>query len=237
MRYSTSGTQDAAYIQSIDRSNNNFLYPLNISASYLNLNADKFSVGNSTPQAQLDVDNEIFIRASTKPWDNDTGKGLYMRYSNNGGQDGSYIQSIDRSNGNSLFSMNFYSSLFTFNTGNVGIKTTNPNYDLEVNGTVRATTFSAVSPPSWPDFVFRKSYELITLEELEEHIDEKGHLPEIPSEAEVAEDGINLGEMDAKLLQKIEELTLYMIDLNKEVKQLKSKNQELEERVKSLENE
>ncbi len=72
------------------------------------------------------------------------------------------------------------------------------------------------------DFVFENDYELRTLEEVEQHINEKGRLPEIPSETEVTENGINLGEMNAKLLQKIEELTLYYnrakqaeFDLNK----------------------
>lgn len=73
----------------------------------------------------------------------------------------------------------------------------------------------------WSDFVFENDYDLPTLEEVEEHIAENGHLPEIPSEAEVTENGINLGEMDAKLLQKIEELTLYLIEQNKEIKELK----------------
>ena len=86
------------------------------------------------------------------------------------------------------------------------------------------------------NFVFESGYELRTLEEVEEHIKEKGHLPEVPSEAEVVENGINLGEMDAKLLQKIEELTLYMIDMNKRMNQLEMENQELKAKVNKLEN-
>ncbi|MNG14892.1 hypothetical protein D3C84_986840 [compost metagenome] len=64
-----------------------------------------------------------------------------------------------------------------------------------------------------------------TLQEVEKHINEKGHLENIPSEEEVLENGINLGEMNAKLLQKIEELTLYTIEQNKQIKQLKNENQ------------
>ena len=84
---------------------------------------------------------------------------------------------------------------------------------------------------NWSDFVFYDNYKFRSFEEVEEHIAEKGHLPEIPSESEVTENGINLGEMDAKLLQKIEELTLYMIDVNKRVKELESENQELKEEI------
>ncbi len=72
---------------------------------------------------------------------------------------------------------------------------------------------------------------------MEKHIEEKGHLPEIPSEVEVTKNGINLGEMDSKLLMKVEELTLYMIQMNKDMIELKAKNKKLEEKVQSLENE
>jgi small-conductance mechanosensitive channel len=67
----------------------------------------------------------------------------------------------------------------------------------------------------WPDFVFKKEYNLPTLENVEKHINEKGHLENIPSEEEVLKNGISLGEMNSKLLQKIEELTLYMIEMKK----------------------
>ncbi|MFH6983760.1 hypothetical protein [Marinoscillum luteum] len=120
--------------------------------------------------------------------------------------------------------------------GHVGIGTTNPdpNFKLSVNGSIRSKEVKVEA--NWSDFVFYDNYELRTLEEVEKHIAENGHLPEIPSEAEVTENGINLGEMNAKLLQKIEEITLYMIDINKQVQQLTLENQELKEKVLSLEN-
>ncbi len=118
--------------------------------------------------------------------------------------------------------------------GNVGIGTENPDAELAVNGTIH-TKEVKVDLIGWSDFVFEESYDLPSLEQVEAQIKEKGHLKDIPSAAEVAENGIYLGEMDAKLLQKIEELTLYMIDLNKqvqtqktEIEQLKAKNALLE---------
>lgn len=113
--------------------------------------------------------------------------------------------------------------------GFIGIGLTNPNFNLEVNGSIKGTTLHT-STQSWSDFVFEKNYKLLTLEEVEQHINKNGHLPEIPSEADVTENGINLGEMDAKLLQKIEELTLYVIEQNKQI-------QELRKEVLALKNE
>ncbi len=94
------------------------------------------------------------------------------------------------------------------------------------NGTISATTYIAVSPP-WADFVFNKDYKLATLEEVENYIKEKGHLKDIPSAKEVAKNGVNLGQIDSKLLQKIEELTLYTIQQEKKIKELEKENQKL----------
>ena len=76
-------------------------------------------------------------------------------------------------------------------------------------------------PACWPDFVFAKDYNLRPLSELEQFIKENHHLPEIPTEAEVQENGIDLGSMQSKLLLKIEELTLYILDLQKQIDELK----------------
>lgn len=112
--------------------------------------------------------------------------------------------------------------------GRLGIGTTNPDTELSVNGTIH-TKEVKVDLNGWPDFVFEKDYDLRNLKELEEYINENKHLPKIPSEAEVNENGINLGEMNSRLLQKIEELTLYMIDMNKRISQLEQENSELRE--------
>tara|TARA_R110000796_G_scaffold250650_2_gene380107 strand:+ start:4294 stop:4599 length:306 start_codon:yes stop_codon:yes gene_type:complete len=91
---------------------------------------------------------------------------------------------------------------------------------LAVEGSIGAREIK-VEVSAWSDFVFEKNYDLPTLKEVEQHINKKGHLKDIPSAQEVKENGIQLGEMNAKLLQKIEELTLYVIQLNKENQEIK----------------
>ena len=96
-------------------------------------------------------------------------------------------------------------------------------YRLAVDGKVRCREVR-VTNSGWADFVFEKDYDLPTLEEVESYIQNNKHLPDVPSAAEVLENGTDLGEIDAILLQKIEELTLYIIDLNKEIEELKKNN-------------
>jgi hypothetical protein len=103
--------------------------------------------------------------------------------------------------------------------GNLGIGISTPSEKLAVNGNIRAKEIK-VENANWPDYVFSKSYPLPTLQETEEHIKEKGHLPGIPSASEVKTNGFDLGDMNAKLLQKIEELTLHLIEQNKNQKVL-----------------
>ncbi len=105
--------------------------------------------------------------------------------------------------------------------GNVGIgTTTNLSEKLNVNGNIRARAV-IVTPDGWADYVFDPSYKLPDLKTTEQFIKENNHLPEIPSAKEVEKSGIELGQMNALLLKKIEELTLYMIGQNKELAELK----------------
>jgi len=123
------------------------------------------------------------------------------------------------------------------NGGDVGIGTATPDSKLSVNGEIH-TKEVKVDLVGWSDFVFEKGYDLPSLEEVEHHISDKGHLQDIPSAADVASNGIKLGEMDAKLLQKIEELMLYTIQQQKEIDALlkvKKQNDELAQRIHKLE--
>lgn len=114
--------------------------------------------------------------------------------------------------------------------GNVGIGTDNPKNKLDVAGTIRATEVRIEALP-WSDFVFNKDYKLRSLEEVKAHIDEYKHLPDIPSEAEVTENGISLGTMQSKLLQKIEELTLYLIEQNVRIEELEKENVRIKQEI------
>jgi hypothetical protein len=111
--------------------------------------------------------------------------------------------------------------------GNLGIGTTTPKERLSVNGKIRAHEIR-VETASWPDYVFAKDYKLPSLQETEKHINENGHLPGIPSAQDVKTNGIDLGEMHAKLLQKIEELTLHVIEQNKQLQLQNRRINELE---------
>jgi hypothetical protein len=110
-------------------------------------------------------------------------------------------------------------------TGNVGIGTLNINdatYKLYVETGIR-TRKVKVDQAGWPDYVFHPTYQLRPLGELEQFIQQQHHLPEVPSAEEVQKNGLDLGENQAALLKKIEELTLYIIEQNKRIEKLEAK--------------
>lgn len=115
--------------------------------------------------------------------------------------------------------------------GEVGIGTNDPaGWKLAVNGKIRAKEIKVET--DWSDFVFEEGYNLPSLQDVEKHIEINGHLQDIPSAKDVAENGIFLGEMDSKLLQKIEELMLYTIQQNKRI-ELLEKELEILKRIRN----
>jgi hypothetical protein len=114
--------------------------------------------------------------------------------------------------------------------GGIGIGTTSipTGYKLAVNGKIIATEVLVELYSDWPDYVFNRKYNLLPLQELKKYIETNNHLPEVPAANEVKEEGINLGDMDAILLKKIEELTLYVISLKEENNILKKRMEKLE---------
>jgi hypothetical protein len=104
--------------------------------------------------------------------------------------------------------------------GAVGIGTyTTTGYKLAVGGNIRSK--EVVVETGWADFVFAKDYKLPSLVEVEKYIKANNHLPEIPSAEEIQTNGLKVGEVQTKMMQKIEELTLYIIEMKKEIEALK----------------
>ena len=130
-----------------------------------------------------------------------------------------------------------------FLLGKVGIETSYvpSDYKFAVNGDIIAEEIQVMERIHWPDYVFDAEYELMPLAELETEIETLGHLPGVPSAEEVEENGHALGKMDAILLEKVEELTLHLIEINKqmaaqqaEIDSLKTENEDLKTEVSEL---
>jgi len=106
--------------------------------------------------------------------------------------------------------------------GNLGVGTTDPKHKLDVNGTIRAREV-VIDLEGGADFVFDENYVLRPLDEVHNFIQANKHLPEIPSAADMVKNGLDMGEFQIKLLQKIEELTLYIIEQERRIKELENK--------------
>lgn len=106
---------------------------------------------------------------------------------------------------------------------------------LAVDGKVLCEELEVQLSQDWPDYVFDEDYDLMPLEELEENLRRDKHLPGVPSAEEIATGGLEVGAMQARTMEKIEELTLYVLDLNRELKSVKKENAALKQRLAALE--
>jgi|GEM_PF-1241346 len=132
-------------------------------------------------------------------------------------------------------SNNYY--LFLGDNGNVGIGTDNPGtFRLAVEGKIGAREIKVTLQNPWPDYVFDPGYSLMNLDDLACYIEENNHLPGMPSATEIRDnEGIELGDMQVKQMEKIEELYLLLIDMNEKLKAVTDENEQLKNRISSLE--
>jgi hypothetical protein len=212
-----------------------YFYTNNVSRMMLDT-LGNIGIGTEFPKQKIHiVDGNILIsRTSTKAPGSTNGSILFGSDVTNNYLYGSWgIEYLSQDGANGL---NFWQPassntnvnnyvLFLNDNGNVGIGTYNPQAKLAVNGEILAKSVRVnTSSIYWPDYVFSPEYELMELNDLKNYVEKNKHLPGIQSAKEVGEHGeVDLGEMNTKLLEKIEELTLYIIDLQKQIDELKGK--------------
>ena len=193
-------------------------------------------IGLSNPRAKLTVLNGTINAANNTEVIQVAGKNPMLIFSDNNGNDYAYIKSITDlaltpqfaragieigAAGNDIYlSSGGYLPALMINgtTNNVGIGTNNPTYKLSVNGNIRSK--EVVVETGWADYVFDEKYVLPPLCEVEKFIQINNHLPNIPSASEIEKNGLLLGDTQKKMMEKIEELTLYMIEANKKIEKL-----------------
>ncbi len=193
-------------------------------------------IGFATPESKLDIAGQDGLRIF--------GYQPFMTLLDNNSYHSSRIQSA---NGDLVFwkgvanwntgGYDYDAPMIIKDNGNVLIGTPykDPGYKLAVGGKVICEELKVQLRGSWPDYVFSPTYKLRPLEEVEAHIKSENHLPGIPAAAELEKEGIEVGDMQQKMMEKIEELTLYLIEQNKRLGQLEAENNTLRVRLDKAE--
>jgi hypothetical protein len=148
------------------------------------------------------------------------------RYNIGGGTAGSWVATdplFEIGNGSSA--SNLSNALTVLKNGNVGIGMPTPQVKLYVAGGIRADSITITNGGA--DFVFDENYDLRSLEKVEQFIKENKHLPDVQTAEQMQKEGVSVGTLQTKLLQKVEELTLYMIEQNKRIQKLEEENKKL----------
>lgn len=205
-----------------------------------NTNTGNVGIGTASPQGMLHVSSsgnpprvifENLANASAQRY-------VTLDFNHSNGT-GARIRAVRESGNTDGMSLLFYTQRLNGSldekmringNGNVSIGTTDPEgYLFAVAGDMVAEEVVVKLEANWPDYVFDDDYELRSLNEVRRYIEAHGHLPDVPSAAEVEADGVRLGEMGATLLQKIEELTLYLMDQHKRIEAQEQQNQALKQ--------
>jgi hypothetical protein len=232
---STVLNQFGFYALGLTGANNNYGFWGGLAAStgrwnlYMNGSAPNYLAGNlgigtNNPSAPLDVRS-----SANSSWS--------AQITNNGTTDahGLYVNIGSGSTGIPFrVDVNGSNKLQVSNDGNVGIgtTTTNAGFKLSVNGKIRSTEIKVET--GWADYVFDKEYQLRPITEVEAFIKKNHHLPEVPTTAEVEKNGVNLGETSSLLLKKIEELTLYLIEKDKQITEIQNELKALKQQSNNI---
>ena len=189
-------------------------------------------IGEKSPDAALHIYEDVNGTGSTLWIDADTNVNPNIMFGTNG-QRSANIRVKDSENDQLQFQVgpNLIDAMSIDTEGNVGIGNTNPTEKLVVDGKILAEEIQVQTVPA-SDYVFEPDYDLKPIEEVASFIKENKHLPDIPSAEEFKENGVGLGEMDNMLLRKVEELTLYMIDMQIQVDRLKAENELLKQKIR-----
>jgi hypothetical protein len=206
----------------------------NGSSISMTLLEDNVGIGTITPQAKLHIKGGVLAQAGPSMiFDKGASSNQFyqMFYGENIAQafiglPSNVSKRLDLGTGDANVVM-------TLLEGNVGIGTTTPQSKLAVNGTVCATKVRVSPTGCWADYVFDNGYKLRSLAEVEQYINQHRHLPEVPGAAEVEKNGLDVGENQATLLKKIEELTLYVIEQNKKLESQQQQIDQLKKEVRS----
>lgn len=195
----------------INKHGSNYKPTLFISTTQGSNETGKVGIGNVTsPSAKLHIKADSGERAD-----------LMLEAT---GTSAIYFKNTDNSISLTGNIMTLSASGFSYTNGNVAIGTMpNNDYKLAVKGIIRSEEVVVELMTSWPDYVFDSDYSLPKLKEVKAFVSENGHLPGLPNASQVSENGLGLGEMNAKLLEKIEELTLYIIEQEERIQKLEEK--------------
>jgi hypothetical protein len=209
--------------------------------SAINFSTGNVGIGTSSPISKLTLGATTGTMTSTSGLTlGSDQKSIEFLHSPSGAGYGAKLYGVDQGNGLTSFRLAVRGSSATWtdalfvraadngagggNLGYIGIGTSTPDERLTVNGKIHSKEVKVDLTITGPDYVFEKEYSLPSLESVKTYINQNKHLPEVPSAKDMEANGINLSEMNMLLLKKIEELTLYVIELKKE-NELQNKNQ------------